>query len=198
MENMQSNVGHVYQSGSLHTSTASWSTTGRFTIDRIDIFIPSSCECTGLISTNSCLKRELREDNRSLWVKRLLIRWTAERPPALFFLFWWAMMKAQVDARKSSPPPTAVDSSSVVSAGVEVCSLAAGHSGSVLTKLCLFPGLQGSQGKLCSRGKTNKKAPLSRTLELLSNTSISPTQQGCSSLLRRGMQKEARFFRAPG
>lgn len=54
----------------------------------------------------------------------------------------------------------AVDSSTVVfpiSTGVEVCSLTAGRSGSVLTKLCLFPGLQGSQGKPGSRGETNKK-----------------------------------------
>ena len=54
-----------------------------------------------------------------------------------------------------------------ISTGVEVCSLAAGHSGSVLTKLCLFPGLQGSLGKHGSSGETNKKAPLSPTLELL-------------------------------
>lgn len=54
-----------------------------------------------------------------------------------------------------------------ISRGVEVCSLAAGHSGSVFTKLCLFPGLQGSLGKPGSRGETNKKAPLSHTPELL-------------------------------
>lgn len=82
-----------------------------------------------------------------------------------------------------------------ISTGVEVCSLAAGHSGSVLTKLCLFPGLHGSQGKLGSRGETNKKAPLSHTPKLLSNTFVSSTQQGYISLLRRGMAKGNKFFR---
>lgn len=82
-----------------------------------------------------------------------------------------------------------------ISAGVEVRSLAAGHSGSVLTKLCLFPGLQGTQRKLGSRGETNKKAPLSRTPKLLSNTFVSSTQRGHISLLRRGMAKGNKFFR---
>ncbi|CAB1454762.1 unnamed protein product [Pleuronectes platessa] len=54
------------------------------------------------------------------------------------------MMKAQVDARKL-PPLRTTHLWFAISAGVEVCSLAAGHSGSVLTKPRLFPGLQGSQ-----------------------------------------------------
>lgn len=69
--------------------------------------------------------------------------------------------------RESLPPLRSPHLWFPISTGVEVCSLAAGHSGSVLTKLCLFPGLQGSLGKLGSRGETNKKAPLSRTLKLL-------------------------------
>lgn len=57
------------------------------------------------------------------------------------------MMKAQVDARKR---PLLCQLSEFLICGVllaqelKVCREDAGHSGSVLTKLCLFPGLQGS------------------------------------------------------
>lgn len=117
--------------------------------------------------------------------------------PAWLCLFWWAMMKAQVDARKAPLPrlPWTPPLWFPISVGEEVCSLAAGRSGSVLTKLCLFPGLQGSQGKLGSRGETNKKAPLSHTLKLLPNTFIFSAQWGYISLLRRGMAKGNKFFR---
>lgn len=81
-----------------------------------------------------------------------------------------------------------------ISTGVEVCSLAAGHSGSVLTKLCLFPGLQGSQGKPGSRGETNKKAPLSHTLKPLSNTFVFSTQRGTFLFLGEQWQKETSFL----
>lgn len=114
--------------------------------------------------------------------------------------FWWAMMKAQVDARKA-PLPRLLRTRLLwfpISTGVEVCSLAAGHSGSVLTKLCLFPGLQGSQGKLGSRGETNKKAPLSHTLKLLSNTFVFSTQWGYISVLRRGNGKRKQVFLETG
>lgn len=72
----------------------------------------------------------------------------------------------------------------------EVCSLAAGHSGSVLTKLCLFPGLQGSQGKLGSRGETNKKAPLSRTLKWSPTHSSFLHNRGTFLFLGEEWQKE--------
>lgn len=59
--------------------------------------------------------------------------------------------------------------------------------GTVVTKLCLFPGLHSSQGKLGSRGETNKKAPLSLTLKLLSNTFVFSTQWGYISPQRTEM-----------
>lgn len=158
-----------------------------------DIFIGSCSQCTGLISTNPCHQinhhlgffffapqmysfKCLRQ--RDVGEKAFdSVVTGAPQHPAWLCLFWWAMMKAQVDVRKL-PLLRTPHLWFPISTRVEVCSLAAGHSGSVLTKLCLFPGLQGSQGKLGSRGETNKKAPLSHTLKSLSNTFVFYTQRG--------------------
>lgn len=126
--------------------------------------------------------------------KKLLIRWSPAHhsiPPAYtcFDGQWWKRRWT----RESSPPSSATNSSSLwfpISTGVEVCSLAAGHSGSVLTKLCLFPGLQGSQGKLGSRGETNKKAPLSRTLKWSPTHSSFLHNRGTFLFLGEEWQKE--------
>lgn len=165
---------------------------------------------TGLISTNPChginhqpwyprciVPRVLVP--RGCWRKSFLIQWSPEHrgTPPDCACFDGAMMKAQVDARKAPLPglPRTHLLRFPISTGVEVCSLAAGHSGSVLTKLCLFPGLQGSQGKPGSRGETNKKAPLSRTPKPLSSTFVSSTQWGYISLLReRNGRRKHVFF----
>lgn len=105
-------------------------------------------------------------------------------------------MKAQVDARKAWHSP-ALGCSGLswtlclwfpISKGVEVCSLAAGHSGSVLTKACLFPGLKGSLGKHGSRGETNTLGLL-----LLQHICLFHPLQRCISLL--GMAKGNTFFK---
>lgn len=105
------------------------------------------------------------------------------------------MMKAQVDGQKAplSSSPCTTPLCFALSAAVRVCSLAAGCSGSMLTKRCLFPGLQSSSGKLGSRGETNKKAPVSRAEAALWHICLFLTT-GLHSSLRREMTERV-FFR---
>lgn len=172
----------------------------------IDVFMGSSSECMGLISTNPChkinhqlrypkcivLSEKCQED-----VGEEAFDSMVTRAPCLPVLVLMGNDESTGGCEKA-PLLCLLRTPRLwfpISTGVEVCSLAAGHSGSVLTKLCLFPGLQGSQGKLGSRGETNKKAPLSHTLKPLSNTFVFSTQRGYISLHRRAMAKGNKFFR---
>lgn len=166
----------------------------------------------GLISTNPCSKLNYYLGfpkwffffssilvPRGCWRKKLLIRWSPAHhstPPAYtcFDGQWWKRRWTRENSPPSSAPlPRQLPTPHLwfpISTGVEVCSLAAGHSGSVLTKLCLFPGLQGSQGKLGSRGETNKKAPLSRTLKWSPTRSSFLHNRGTFLFLGEEWQKE--------
>lgn len=82
-----------------------------------------------------------------------------------------------------------------ISTGVKVCSLAAGHSGSVLTKLCLFPGLQSSQGKLGSRGETKQKgSTVSHTEAALQHIRLFYSMGVHFSLPRRAIAEKNKVF----
>lgn len=119
------------------------------------------------------------------------------KSPAWLLLFWWAMMKAQVDVRKTPPP--------LCRSTLSFCGFLLAQEWR-LTVWLLGTAGQCSQSSVCSlacraprvslapEGETNKKAPLSQTLKLLSNTFVFSTLWGTILFLGEQWQKETRFL----
>lgn len=175
----------------------------------IDLFIGSSRECMGLISTNPrhdvnhklwfprCIVPSVHAKRLLVKKKTLLIHWSPEYQRALpdYYCFdgqWWKHRWMW----ERPPPPLPQHTLLLrfpISTGMEAYSLATGHSGSVLTELCLFPGLQGSQGKPGSRGGDKQKGTTVSNAEAALQHIRLFYSMGDNSLLRRAMAKGNTF-----